>query len=214
MKTHSIRIVGGQYRQTPIPVIDAPGLRPTPNRVRETLFNWLRHLWDGQFHDKQVLDLFAGSGALGFEAASQGAAYVQMVEQHPQAVAALRRLRNKLDAHQVRIHAGDALTALARMPPGRFDLILLDPPFNQNGSQNCGQDWLAQLWPQFWPQIWPFIPALLRPDGLVYIESESALMPPEHLALVRQGRAGQVHFGLLRCKKSTIIPCSSLYPPY
>src|SRR5690606_38801885 len=73
MKKHAIRIVGGEYRKTPIAVVDAPGLRPTPDRVRETLFNWLRHFWMSDFHDKRVLDLFAGSGALGFEAASHGA---------------------------------------------------------------------------------------------------------------------------------------------
>jgi len=181
---HKIRIVGGQYRQTPIAVLDAPGLRPTPNRVRQTLFNWLRHVWGGRFEDKQVLDLFAGSGALGFEAASQGAAHVQMVENSPAVVAALRQLRNKLGAHQVRIHAGDALTALARMPPGRFDLVLLDPPFEQN--------WLAQLW--------PLMPALLAPQGLVYIELEADPAPslPAGATLLRQSRAGQVHFGLLR----------------
>jgi len=183
---HKIRIVGGQYRQTPIPVLDAPGLRPTPNRVRQTLFNWLRHFWGGRFEDKQVLDLFAGSGALGFEAASQGAGHVQMVENSPPVVAALRQLRTRLGAHQVRIHAGDALTALVRMPPGRFDLVLLDPPF----KQNSGQDWLVQLWPR--------IPALLAPNGLVYAESESPIVAPEPFTLMRQSHAGQVHFGLLR----------------
>jgi 16S rRNA (guanine(966)-N(2))-methyltransferase RsmD len=78
-----IRIVGGQFRRTPIEVIEADGLRPTPDRVRETLFNWLNFFWQGDFQSKRVLDLFAGSGALGFEAASRGVAHVQMVEQHP-----------------------------------------------------------------------------------------------------------------------------------
>src|SRR5690606_37658668 len=74
MKKHVVRIVGGDYRKTPIPVVDAPGLRPTPDRVRETLFNWLHHFWDGEYSQKRVLDLFAGSGELGFEAASRGVA--------------------------------------------------------------------------------------------------------------------------------------------
>ena len=74
MRKHAVRIVGGDYRRTPISVVDAPGLRPTPDRVRETLFNWLNHFWGGQFSDKNVLDLFAGSGALGFESASRGVA--------------------------------------------------------------------------------------------------------------------------------------------
>ena len=69
MKKHNVRIVGGDYRRTPIPVIDAPGLRPTPDRVRETLYNWVSHFWGANYHDKTVLDLFAGPGALGFEAA-------------------------------------------------------------------------------------------------------------------------------------------------
>ena len=73
MKKHVVRIVGGDYRKTPIPVVDAAGLRPTPDRVRETLFNWLHHFWGGEYTDKRILDLFAGTGALGFEAASRGA---------------------------------------------------------------------------------------------------------------------------------------------
>lgn len=182
MKKHRIRIVGGQYRHTPIPVLDAPGLRPTPDRVRETLFNWLRHLWAGQFEDKSVLDLFAGTGALGFEAASQGAAHIQMVEQNPQAVSALRALRDKLGARQVRIHPGDAMHVLERLEAARFDLVLLDPPF--------GQAWLERLWPA--------LPPLLTPAGLVYIESEAPLTPPENAVVLRQGKAGQVHFGLIQ----------------
>src|SRR3546814_10953390 len=89
-------IVGGDYRETPSPVVAAAGLRPTPDRVRETLFNWLRHFWGGNYADKRVLDLFAGTGALGFEAASHGVAHVQMVEINPAAVAALRTLRTRL----------------------------------------------------------------------------------------------------------------------
>src|SRR5690606_35849328 len=140
MKKHIVRIVGGDYRKTPIPVVEAAGLRPTPDRVRETLFNWLHHFWDGNYSQKRVLDLFAGTGALGFEAASRGVAHVQMVEKFPPAVAALRALRTKLKAEHVRIHAGDALLALSRMTANSFDLIMLDPPF--------GQGWLERLWTQ------------------------------------------------------------------
>src|SRR5690606_10785005 len=132
MKKHNIRIVGGEYRRTPIPVIEGEGLRPTPDRVREPLFNWLSHCWAGEFSDKRVLDLFAGTGALGFEAASRGAAHVQMVEANPAAAAAIRALRNKLGALQVRVHAGDAMVALDRLGDARFDLVLVDPPFGKN----------------------------------------------------------------------------------
>jgi len=182
MKKHAIRIVGGDYRRTPIPVIEAIGLRPTPDRVRETLYNWLQYFWDNDFSGKRVLDLFAGTGALGFEAASRGAAHVQMVETHPQAIAALRQLRTKLNASQVRIHAGDARIVMARLNTTPFDLVLLDPPF--------GQGWLDALWPQ--------LPSILAPDALLYVESEQAIDAPGAFDLIRQDKAGQVHFHLLR----------------
>ncbi|AZW19434.1 16S rRNA (guanine(966)-N(2))-methyltransferase RsmD [Bordetella hinzii] len=178
----AIRIVGGQFRRTPITVPDVPGLRPTPDRVRETLFNWLAHLWHGDFHDKRVLDLFAGSGALGLEAASRGVAQVQMVERDRAAVSALRTLRDKLKADQIRIHAGDALQALSRMDASRFDLVLLDPPF--------GQGWLER--------IWPLLPPVLEDGALVYVEAESPVQAPPEFTLLRDGKAGAVHYRLLQ----------------
>ena len=181
MKKHAVRIVGGDFRKTPIPVIDAPGLRPTPDRVRETLFNWLRHFWSNQFHDKRVLDLFAGSGALGFEAASHGVAHVQMVEKNREAAQALRTLRNKLKADAVRIHEGDALTVLERLRDTPFDLVLLDPPF--------GQGWLQR--------VWPALAAVIKSQSLVYVESEALIDVPEGFTILRQSKAGQVHFFLL-----------------
>lgn len=181
MATSSIRIVAGQYRRTPIAVPDVPGLRPTPDRVRETLFNWLAHLW-GDFAGKRVLDLFAGSGALGFEAASRGVAQVQMVERDRGAVSALRMLRDKLRADTVRIHAGDALEALARMDASRYDLVLLDPPF--------GQGWLERLW--------PLVPAVLDDGALVYVEAEGPCAAPAGFTLLREGKAGAVHYHLMQ----------------
>lgn len=175
-----IRIVAGQYRRTRIEVPDAPGLRPTPDRVRETLFNWLAHLWDHDFTQKQVLDLFAGSGALGFEAASRGASFVLMVESNPLAVAQLRKLRDKLQATQVRIHAGDAKSVLSRGSASRFDLILLDPPF--------GQGWF--------PDLIVSASHLLTEDGLIYAENDSEIIAPEGFAALRHGRAGGVHYHL------------------
>ena len=182
MKKHKIRIVGGDYRRTPIPVVEAAGLRPTPDRVRETLYNWVSHFWGGDFSDKRVLDLFAGTGALGFEAASRGAAHVQMVESSPAALAALRALRNKLGALQVRVHAGSAAVVLERLDDARFDLVLVDPPF--------GQGWLETLWDK--------LPPVLSENGLLYIETESAIEPPPAFEVLRSSKAGQVHFQLLR----------------
>lgn len=176
-----IRIVGGQYRRTPIVVPDVETLRPTPDRVRETLFNWLNHLWGGEFADKQVLDLFAGSGALGFEAASRGVAHVQMVERDKTAASALRTLRDKLKADMIRIHVGDAMQVAERMDASRFDLILLDPPF--------GQGWL--------PRLWPILPGILAEGGLVYVEAESPIEAPAGFEILRQDKAGAVHYHLL-----------------
>ncbi|HLS50869.1 MAG TPA: 16S rRNA (guanine(966)-N(2))-methyltransferase RsmD [Burkholderiaceae bacterium] len=181
MKKHTIRIVGGEYRRTPIPVIDAVGLRPTPDRVRETLFNWLTHLWDGHFDDKNVLDLFAGTGALGFEAASRGVAHVQMVENNPKAVQQMRQLRQRLDIRSIRIHLGDAKQAVQRLQAGHFDLIFFDPPFKK--------DWADKLLPQ--------LPRLLADNGLIYLESESALTLPPQFSCIRQSQAGRVNFQLI-----------------
>lgn len=182
-----IRIVGGQYRRTPIDVPNIEGLRPTPDRVRETLFNWLTHLWQGEFGDKHVLDLFAGSGALGFEAASRGVAHVQMVESNQVAASALRQLRDKLVAKTVRIHVGDAKQALSRLDNARFDLICLDPPF--------GAGWFPGLLNDVHP--------LLNADGLVYAESERTFGAPEGYIALRQGRAGAVHYQLFQRKEAT-----------
>src|SRR5690606_39485793 len=180
MKKHNIRIVGGEYRRTPIPVIEGEGLRPTPDRVRETLFNWLNHFWAGEFSDKRVLDLFAGTGALGFEAASRGAAHVQMAETSPAALATLRATRDKLQASQVRINSADAFLMLKRMDASKFDLVMLDPPF-------AGK---------LFDRIFPFLPAIVKPGGLVYIESDQPEEPGPAFPAIRQGKAGQVYYQL------------------
>ncbi|MFS0755340.1 16S rRNA (guanine(966)-N(2))-methyltransferase RsmD [Noviherbaspirillum sp. 1P10PC] len=183
-----VRILGGQWKRTPLPVMDAEGLRPTPDRVRETLFNWLDHLLDRDWHDLQCLDLFAGSGGLGLEAASRGAARVLMVESQPAAVRQLQAVCDKLKADKVEARRGDALAtaaALARSD-ARFGLIFLDPPYHQ--------DWLQRML--------PLCERLLTPGGLVYVEAEMALdtvPPPEWLQgwqLLRSDRAGMVHYHL------------------
>ena len=173
-----IRIIGGRWKRSKLPVPDAPGLRPTSDRVRETLFNWL-----GQtLTDWRVLDAFAGSGALGFEAASRGAAEVVMIERDARLAEGLRAVQRKLGAEAVRLQAADALAWMARGPRGHFDLVLLDPPF----AAGLFDAALAAAVP------------LLTPDGLIYAESPHELTPPAGFTAWRQGRAGAVHYQLLR----------------
>ncbi len=159
-----VRIIGGQWKRTLLPVADAEGLRPTPDRVRETVFNWLTHLFDGRWEQVACLDLFAGSGALGFEAASRGAARVVLVESHALAVRHLEATRDKLEAIAVTILRGDApLLAqglIGRGGEAQFDLIFLDPPYHRQ--------WL--------PKLLPLCRRLLKPGGLVYVEAERSLV--------------------------------------
>ena len=178
-----MRIIGGQWRRTKLPVADKPGLRPTPDRVRETLFNWLGQDLGGW----QVIDVFAGTGALGFEAASRGAAEVLMVEQDAALAAGLRGLKDKLKADAVRVQRGDGVAALRALAPGSVDLVLLDPPFDA-----------AEL----------FAPALaaaaraVQPQGWVYLEAptawDDAALVDAGLAPHRHLKAGAVHAHLLR----------------
>jgi 16S rRNA (guanine(966)-N(2))-methyltransferase RsmD len=176
---HTVRIIGGRYKRTPLPVLDLPGLRPTPDRVRETLFNWIAHLRP-DLSALRGLDLFAGTGALGFELASRGAAAVTLIERAPAQVAQLRALREKLGATQVELLAGDALTLVRRLPPGSFDLVFLDPPFD------------ADLYAAALSAVRP----LLARDALVYVESAQpmdAAAAAAGLVPLRALRAGQVH---------------------
>lgn len=124
--SHEIRIIGGQWRRTRLKVIDKPGLRPTPDRVRETLFNWLGQDLTGW----RCVDAFAGTGVLGLEAASRGAAHVLMVEQDAVLVRDLQDNATRLKADMVNIQRGDAVTALGRLAAGSVDLVFLDPPFD------------------------------------------------------------------------------------
>eukprot|EP01034_Spumella_vulgaris_P046065 gene46065-57438_t len=110
--SNQVRIIGGAWKRTPLPVLEALGLRPTPDRVRETAFNWISHLRDGEWASAQVLDLFAGSGALGFEAASRGAASVIMADTNTAVVRQLDVVKNKLNATNVQLLRSDALATL------------------------------------------------------------------------------------------------------
>ena len=192
-----VRIIGGTWKRTPLPVLDAFGLRPTPDRVRETVFNWITHQIDGDWDQLDCLDLFAGSGALGFEAASRGANAITMIDTLGPVVRQLETIKDKLKADKVRVLRADAM-AVARdlaQRGQRFDLIFLDPPYQQ--------DFLAQAL--------PLCAQLLKPGGLVYAESGDRLpfpetagpedTVPEWLAqweLVRGDKAGMVHFHLLK----------------
>jgi len=180
-----VRIIGGAWRRTPVPVADSAGLRPTPDRVRETLFNWLAHLRP-DLGPLRGLDLFAGSGALGFELASRGAARVLLVERSPALLQPLRALREKLGASTIDIVAGDALAVAADLPPQSFDFVFLDPPYDTD-------------------LLWRAVDAvrpLLAPGGLIYAESDApiddATAAAHGLELVRAARAGRVCFHLLR----------------
>lgn len=183
-KPHAIRIIGGDWKRTPLPVLDLDGLRPTPDRVRETLFNWLGQRLDGQ----RCLDLFAGSGALGFEAASRGAARVLMVERNARAAAQLRANQERLSARTIEIAEADGLRLAASLPPGSFDVVFLDPPFGEG-------DLLGKA-------LGLAVP-LVAAEGFLYVECGDALAVAENDALagweiVRQGKAGAVHFHLLQ----------------
>ena len=170
-----IRIIAGEYRGRRIKVASRPGLRPTPDRVRETLFNWLGQWLDGL----SCLDLFAGSGALGFEAASRGAARVVMVESDRAAVAALEAARSKIGARSVELVHGDANEYLARAHE-RFDVVFLDPPFRQNALPAV----LEQLVPR------------LADKARMYIESAAPAAPGERWVELKRARAGQVSYQL------------------
>lgn len=179
-KSNQVRIIGGEWRSRRITFPDHEGLRPSADRVRETLFNWLGQDLDG----KRCLDLFAGSGALGFEALSRGAATVVMVEKSRRACAALRRNADLLAAKNLQLHCADALefaTAAAADAAARFDVVFLDPPFE---SKLLGQA-LQRILP------------LLNEGARVYVESAAAFAPSGDWRILRQGRAGQVHYTLV-----------------
>lgn len=177
-----VRIIGGQWKRTRLAVADRPGLRPTPDRVRETLFNWLGQDLTGW----RCLDAFAGTGALGFEAASRGAAQVQLVEGDAALAAQLETVRQRLKADTVRVQRGDGVAALRQCAPGSLHLVLIDPPFD--GAL-------------FQPALQAAAPALAT-DGFIYLEAPQAwtneALQPLGLAVHRHLKAGAVHAHLLR----------------
>ena len=179
---HQVRIIGGIWKRTKLEVADRPGLRPTPDRVRETLFNWLGHDLSGW----RVVDAFAGTGALGLEAASRGAAEVLLVESEGALVDQLRAVVKKLAADNVRVQRGNALSVLAGLAPASVDLVFLDPPFD------------ADLFDKALAAACPALSA----EGAIYLEAPSEwkgdAAARHGLEVVRHLKAGMVHGHLLR----------------
>jgi 16S rRNA (guanine966-N2)-methyltransferase len=179
---NQVRIIGGQWKRTLLPVADRPGLRPTPDRVRETLFNWLGQDLTGW----RCVDAFAGTGALGLEAGSRGAADVLLVEAEGALVDQLRAVVRRLDAQNVRVQRGNALTVLASLPPASVDLVFLDPPFDAGLFDKA----LAAARPA------------VREQGYIYLEApapwEGEALARHRLESVRHMKAGAVHGHLLR----------------
>ncbi len=170
-----VRIIGGAWRSRVLRFPAAPGLRPTPDRVRETVFNWLGQRLDG----RRCLDLCAGSGAFGFEAASRGAARVVMVEAAPLVVAALQENARLLCAAAVQVARGDALQFVQNVRE-EFDVAFVDPPYDSG--------LLAPLL--------ELLPRCLAQDGVVYFESGGPFSAAADWRVIRRGRAGAVHFQL------------------
>ncbi len=181
-----VRLIGGQWKRSKLPVPPVEGLRPTPDRVRETLFNWLGQDLTGL----RCLDLFAGSGALGLEAASRGAKEVVLVERDAQLVKALRQHVLRLGAKQVQIHAGDALQWLGGTHRG-WDVVFLDPPFG-----DAANAWNEALFRDVMVRVHPS----LRAGAMIYLEAgrpwQEADLPALPWRLHRHGKAGAVHYHL------------------
>ena len=177
-----LRIIGGQWRSRRLPVVEQPGLRPTPDRVRETLFNWLQ----AELPGARCLDLFAGSGALGFEAASRGASQVILVEQQPAVCRILQGNIELLKADNIRLQSADAMQFLqgAAQP---FDVVFVDPPYASQLLTDCCQLLEQKQW--------------LAEDASIYIELPSGddLPPlPDNWHIIRGKKAGQVGYYLAK----------------
>jgi 16S rRNA (guanine(966)-N(2))-methyltransferase RsmD len=179
--SHAVRIIGGQWKRTRLAVADKPGLRPTPDRVRETLFNWLGQDLAGW----RCVDAFAGTGALGLEAASRGATEVLLVERDERLVAQLRQIQTQLQAGATRIMRGDGIAALRQLAPASMHLVFLDPPFDSDLHE---------------PALRAARPVLTA-DGFIYLEAPVRWTDEQlaalGLALYRYLKAGAVHAHLL-----------------
>jgi 16S rRNA (guanine966-N2)-methyltransferase len=169
-----LRIIGGEFRRRQLLVLDSPGLRPTPDRVRETLFNWLGQ----QFYGQQVLDLFAGTGALGIEAVSRGAARVDFVERDPRVAAQLSTNLASFTITSSAVHVNDVQAYLTR-PAKPYALVFLDPPFHQELAAPCCSALENDGW--------------LTEGAMIYLETETPLAPnvPANWQLHRETQSGE-----------------------
>jgi len=181
-KSNGVRIIAGDWRGRRLPVAEVPGLRPSGDRSRETLFNWLQPWLIGA----DCADLFAGTGALGFEAASRGAASVLMIEKHPKAQSVLQQSIEQLQALQVNLHRGGAMSHIEEFKPDSFDLVFVDPPFDSN----LGGLVLERLEKS----------GCVRRGGFIYIESpvSTKIPPPEGWSMWREKEIGEVRMQLFR----------------
>ncbi len=180
-----VRIVGGEWKRRFVTFSDAPGVRPTPDAVRETLFNWLGQDLTGL----ACLDLFAGSGVLGFEAASRGASLVTLVERDARAFASLESnaivLEGKAPKGRLELIRADALKFVSRASR-RYDLLFLDPPYRQG--------WIER--------IEPCLPGVLASDARIYAEAEHPIERIGVWETVRGGQSGQVFYHLLEANSA------------
>ena len=182
--SNTLRIIGGEWRSRKLPFVDVPGLRPTPDRIRETLFNWLQ----SDIHGATCVDMFAGSGALGFEALSRGAKDVIFIEKNTKCVSQLKDNLTLLNA-KARVLQSDALSFLDHIekPDKAFDLVFLDPPYRQNLIEKS----LNYLTTE----------KLIDENSLVYLEHEAEETynwDDLGLQILKQAKAGQVHSFLLK----------------
>ena len=180
-KQGELRIIAGKWRGRKIP-FEQTDVRPTPNRVRETLFNWLMPY----IHNADCLDMFAGSGALGFEALSRGAASVVMVDQSRDVIQTLKKNVQLLETDAITLINTEVPEELV-IPDQQFDIVFIDPPYEKGLVEICGE-WLEEN-------------QLLKPNALIYIEAEQSLSPlpiPEHWQVLKSKTAGQVGYHLLQ----------------
>lgn len=184
---NQLRIIGGEWKRRQLPFASIEHLRPTPDRVRETLFNWL--MWDIQ--NARVLDLCTGSGALAFEALSRGAAYVLMIEPQTEQCKVLKQNIELLQAQNAKLLCSTVQSVLPTLKD-EFDLVFLDPPYQLN------------LWTSFAEAVDP----LLKAQGLIYVEADcrlSDLQLPASWQLIKETKAGQVRAGLYQKIVSDVV---------